>query len=90
MLHVAKTEATPDWRVRLSDVVIHYECDAERDKRNGAFVPYKTVVKEEPYFEDSVNENGDIVHIMKGFKQIEPRSATDPINKTNTKEKIKA
>lgn len=32
----------------------------------------------------------NIVYIMKGFKQIEPRSATDPINKTNTKEKIKA
>ena len=45
-------------------------------------ISMRTVVKEEPYFEDSVNENGDMVHIMKGYKQIEPRSATNPINKT--------
>lgn len=76
-------------KIKFGSILVYYECDAERDKRNGTFVPYKTVVKEEPYFEDSVNENGDIVHIMKGYKQIEPHSATDPVNKTNTKEKIK-
>lgn len=77
-------------KIKFGSILVYYECDAERDKQNGDFVPYKTVVKEEPYFEDSDNENGDIVHIMKGYKQIEPRSATDPVNKTNTKEKIKA
>lgn len=75
-------------KIKFGSILIYYECNAERDKRNGTFVPYKTVVKEENYFEESVNENGDIVHIMKGFKQIEPHSATDPINKTNTKEKL--
>lgn len=77
-------------KIKFGSILVYYECDAERDKRNGTFVPYKTVVKEETYSEESVNENGDIVYIDKGFKQIEPRSATDPINKTNTKEKIKA
>lgn len=32
-------------KIKFGSILVYGECDAERDKQNGAFVPYKTVLK---------------------------------------------
>ena len=65
-------------KIKFGSILVSYKCDADNDKKAGAFVPYKTVVKEEPCTDNAVDANGNTVQTT-GFKQIEPRSATDPI-----------